>query len=102
MRLTVDDAVDESEVEGDELDDRLLREEHERAEEGTDDKVRVEAVTIVSTAKSDGRYVCSPCWLPRLLERGPYLPHRPLLGIQLLADLIRLSPEQDWGVCCTD
>lgn len=59
MRLTVDDAVDESEVEGDELDDGLFGEEHERAEEGTDNKVRVEAAATVSTAKSDGRYVCT-------------------------------------------
>lgn len=59
MRLTVDDAVDESEVEGDELDNRLLREEHERAEEGTDNEVRVEAATMVSAGKSDGRYACA-------------------------------------------
>lgn len=59
VRLTVDDTVDESEVEGDELDDGLFGEEHERAEEGTDDKVRVEAETIVSTGKPDGGYVCA-------------------------------------------
>lgn len=59
VRLTVDNTVDESEVEGDELDDGLFGEEHEWAEEGTDDKVRVEAAATVSTAKSDGRYVCT-------------------------------------------
>lgn len=57
VRLTVDDTVDESEVEGDELDDGLFGEEHERAEEGTDDKVRVEAANIVRTRESDERYV---------------------------------------------
>lgn len=59
VRLTVDDAVDESEVEGDELDYGLFGEEHERAEEGTDNKVRIEAAAIVSTPKWDARYVCA-------------------------------------------
>ena len=93
--LTIDDAVDEREVEGDQLDDGLFGKQDERPEQRDDNEL--------FDARNNGplssfkthccliSHMDLRLCLPRLLEDRSNLLDRALLDIHLLTDLVRLS-----------
>ena len=102
--LTIDDTVDEREVEGDQLDDGLFGKQDERPEQGDDNELfdtRNNGPLSSSKAHCSLSQTDLRLCLPRLLEDRSHLFDRALLDIHLLTDLVRLSLEQSRRKSCT-